>query len=161
MSKWHTMQPAQSQPIHPKRRRELVRWAESQGFDETAIAKHITKAENAETWMNSTYVATVHDVPTSSGWPAMKQLSIRRIDRKVIRDWRHLQQVKNDIFSNENEAVELYPAASRVVDTANSYHLFVIVEPGVKFPFGWDAGLRTDEDVAGIPDQQRPGAGAA
>lgn len=158
MSKWHRMQPAKSQPVHPSRRREIVRWAEDQGFSEAEVAAHLADAVNAETWMNNTYVATIHDVPTKDGWPEMKQLSIRRVDRKVIRDWRHLQRVKNDIFGEDCEAVELYPAASRVVDTANSYHLFVISEPGVKFPFGWGTGLQTDDEVAGIPGQQRPGA---
>lgn len=159
MAKWQTMQPALSQPIHPTRRRDLVRWAQGQGMSEADVAKHVDQAENAETWMNNTYVATVHSAePTQDGWPEMKQLSIRRIDRKVIHDWRHLQQVKNDVFGPDCEAVELYPADDRVVDTANSYHLWVLIEPGTKFPFGWSAGLRTNEDVAGIPGQQRRGA---
>lgn len=162
MGKWQPMQPAVSQPIHPTRRRELARWAEAQGFSKEAIADHIEQAQSAETWMNNVYVATVHPVElAANGWPQMKQLSIRRIDRKVIHDWRHLQQVKNDIFGPDCEAVELYPSDDRVVDTANSYHLWVLIEPGAKFPFGWGAGLRSDGDVAGIPGQQRPGAVAS
>lgn len=159
MSKWQPMAPAKSQPIHPTRRRKLERWATSQGFSEAAVTTQIEMAESAETWMNNVYVATVHDVDyVGEGWPQMKQLSIRRIDRKVIHDWRDLQQVKNDIFGPETEAVELYPSDDRVVDTANSYHLWVLTDPGTKFPFGWGTGLRTDDVVAGIPDQQRPGA---
>ena len=51
-------------------------------------------------------------------------LSIRRLDRKPIHDWRHFQKIKNDIVGEEAEAVEIYPAESRLTDTANQYHLF-------------------------------------
>jgi hypothetical protein len=88
----------------------------------------------------------------------MVQLSIRRLDRRSIHDWRHLQQIKTDLFGPDAEAVELYPAEGRVVDTANSYHLWVLVEPGTMFPFGWTEGLRTEQGIAGIANQQRPGA---
>ena len=159
MGKWHPMKPAISQPIHPTRRRALERWAKEQGLTDAAIAQQIAQAQGSETWMNNIYVATVHPgAPTEGGWPAMKQLSIRRIDRKVIHDWRHLQQIKTDIFGPDCEAVELYPSDDRVVDTANSYHLWVLTDPGRKFPFGWGTGQRTDCNVAGIPGQQRPGA---
>lgn len=159
MPKWKKMIPAESLPMHPTRRRELTAWGEAQGYDPAVIAKLIAEAEQAETWMNNLYVATVHDAtPWVDTWPAMKQLSIRRVDRKVIHDWRHLQRVKSDIFGEEAEAVELYPAASRVVDTANSFHLWVITAPGKVFPLGWASGLRTDANTAGISNQQRPGA---
>lgn len=159
MPKWKKMTPAESLPMHPTRRRELTAWGEAQGYAPEVISKLIIDAEQAETWMNELYVATVHEAQVWVGtWPAMKQLSIRRVDRKVIHDWRHLQQVKSDIFGEEAEAVELYPSASRVVDTANSYHLWVITDPGEVFPFGWASGLRTNDNPAGISNQQRPGA---
>lgn len=159
MAKWQTMAPAKSVPLHPTRRREIERFAETQGISAEEVARLVRDQENAETWMNNLYVATV--MPASvwqEGWPPMKQLSVRRIDRKTIHDWRHLQRVKADIFGADAEAVELYPAAARVVDTANSYHLWVLTEPGVRFPFGWADGLQTDENPANIPGQQRPGA---
>jgi hypothetical protein len=159
MAKWQPMTPAKSLPLHPTRRRELTRWAVAQGFTPEAVADLIAKAETAETWMNNLYVATIHDAPVwVDGWPDMRQLSIRRIDRRSIHDWRHLQRIKADIFGPEAEAVELYPSEHRVVDTANSYHLWVLTELGAVFPFGWKAGLQTDERIADIPNQQRPGA---
>lgn len=158
MGKWQRMARARQLPLHPTRRRELVRWAESVGFSEEEVAERIREVSDAETWMNNVYVATIHDAPIwREDWPQMKQLSIRRIDRRPIHDWRHLQQVKADIFGPEAEAVELYPGASRVVDTASSFHLFVLTEPGSVFPFGWARGLRSDESI--LPGQQRPGSG--
>jgi hypothetical protein len=53
-------------------------------------------------------------------------LSIKRNDQQPIHDWRHLQQIKNDICGPDREAVELYPASSRVIDSANQYHLWVL-----------------------------------
>ena len=63
-------------------------------------------------------------------------LSIKRRDKKPIHDWRELQKIKNAIVGDEVEAIELYPAESRLVDTANQYHLFCL-PLGTKFPFGW------------------------
>lgn len=159
MPAWKKMAPAKSLPLHSKRRRELTIWGKSQGYDEATMNTLIAEAETAETWMNDTYVATVHQALVGAeGWPEMKQLSIRRVDRKTIHDWRHLQRIKSDIFGKDAEAVELYPSEARVVDTANSYHLWVLSEPGTLFPFGWASGLRTNDNAADIPNQQRPGA---
>lgn len=57
---------------------------------------------------------------------AWTHLSIKRNDREPIHDWRHLQQIKNDIVGHDREAVELYPATDRVNDGANQYHLWVL-----------------------------------
>jgi hypothetical protein len=53
-------------------------------------------------------------------------LSIKRFDRGPVRDWRHLQQIKNEVVGPEAEAFEIFPAESRLVDTANQYHLWAI-----------------------------------
>ena len=64
----------------------------------------------------------------------MIYLSIKRLDKKSIHDWRDLQEIKNQLTSPEQEAVEIYPAESRKVDTANQYHLFV-------YPKGYSVGF--------------------
>ncbi len=63
-------------------------------------------------------------------------LSIKRLDREIIRDWRELQRIKNDLCGAELEAVELFPRESRKVDMSNQYHLYVMPE-GYTFPFGF------------------------
>ena len=76
-----------------------------------------------------------------------------RRDRSATHDWRHLQRIKNELCGPEREAIELYPAESRLVDTNNQYHLFVLPE-GFTMPLGY-----AERDVADVVDgkhQQRP-----
>jgi hypothetical protein len=70
------------------------------------------------------------------GWV---HLSIRHHNRSAIRDWRMFQRIKNELMGDDREAIELYPAESRMVDEANSYHLWVAPK-GVTFPVGFDEG---------------------
>jgi len=90
-------------------------------------------------WLNDRYQVNVRrcEAPGEGQWPAMLHLSIKRIDRSPVHDWRDLQEIKNMIVGPECEAVELYPAESRKVDTANQYHLWVIETPDIRFPFGF------------------------
>ena len=77
-------------------------------------------------------------------------LSFKRIDRKPIKDWRHVQNIKNDILGLECEAVEIYPAESRLTDTANQYHLWGFTDPEFRFPWGFPS-RQVFDDVGGIP----------
>ena len=69
--------------------------------------------------------------------PPFVHLDIRRHDGGDCKNWRELQQIKNELVGPEHEAVELFPAESRLVDTANQYHLWVHVSPDYRFPFGF------------------------
>lgn len=83
-------------------------------------------------------------------------LSIKRKDRRAVHDWRKLQKIKNAIVGPEFEAVELYPAESRLVDGANQYHLFVLVHPTgepMTFPFGMTGRAVFDE--SNVPEAMR------
>ncbi|OIQ65916.1 hypothetical protein GALL_525200 [mine drainage metagenome] len=53
------------------------------------------------------------------------ELSILRKDGQPAHDWRDLQAIKTMMVGAEYEAIELYPAESRVIDVANETHLFV------------------------------------
>ena len=85
-------------------------------------------------FINELYVVSVfknesHGLgPDAEVW----HLSIRRQDREAIHDWRHFQQIKNEICGTEREGLELYPAESRVLDAANQYHLYVIMQDGAQ-----------------------------
>jgi hypothetical protein len=91
-------------------------------------------------WTNDRYTVIARPLSDQPGW---LWLSIRRNDRRPVRDWRDLQRIKADIADPEREAVELYPAESRLVDTSNQYHLWVAPE-GVVFPFGYTERLLVD-----------------
>ena len=92
-------------------------------------------------YLNSRYTVFVYEANTGPEWPPMIHLSIKRNDKEVIRDWRELQRIKNELVGPENEGIELFPAESRLVDTANQYHLFVLVNKDRRFPFGWETRL--------------------
>jgi hypothetical protein len=77
-------------------------------------------------------------------------LSIKRIDKEPIHDWRDLQEIKNQLVGEENEGLEMYPAESRVVDSANQYHLWVFENPEFRFPFGFrERFVNADEPKPG------------
>lgn len=87
------------------------------------------------------------------------QINIRRRDGNIIRrDWREFQAIKNQLVGPEVEAIELYPAESRLVDTGNKYHLWGILDPKHRFPFGWhdrDVVEETIEGSAGFRQRGR------
>lgn len=64
-------------------------------------------------------------------------LSIKRRDQRVIRDWRDLQRIKNELAGDEWEAIEIFPAESRLVDSANQYHLWCFP---FRIPLGFNSG---------------------
>jgi len=74
-------------------------------------------------------------------------LSIKRIDRSPITDWREKQEIKNQIIGEEYEAVELYPAESRLVDAANQFHLWALPNEE-KFDVGWLTSLKSDSSIS-------------
>jgi hypothetical protein len=77
---------------------------------------------------NGTYAVFVYK-QEPHGLKGMKvwHLSIKRHDKEVIHDWRELQEIKNQVCGFEAEAMELYPAESRLMDHANQYHLYAIM----------------------------------
>lgn len=103
---------------------------------------------------NSRYAVLVRRVEFGGEWPAMLHLSIRRHDRQAIHDWRDLQRIKNEIVGPEHEGVELYPAEGRLMDAANQYHLFVLEDPTIRFPFGYQQRVVSESNVGGA--KQRP-----
>lgn len=82
-------------------------------------------------------------------------LSIHDARRTTRHDWREFQRIKSELIGPEREAAELYPAESRVVDTANEFHLWVL-PAGDRWPFGFDEGRKianpgeqpSDEELA-------------
>ena len=62
-------------------------------------------------------------------------------------DWRHRQLIKNQLLGEECEAVEIYPAESRLNDTSNKYHLWGFTDPNIRLPFGMQKRDVVDEEV--------------
>ena len=72
----------------------------------------------------------------------MAHLSFKVHDKQAHHDWRDIQRLKNEICGAECDAVEIYPAESKLVDSANQYHLFVFKD--YKLPFGFQERLVGD-----------------
>lgn len=97
-------------------------------------------------------VGSEHSTPMGF---AITHLSIKRRDREpMMHDWRELQRIKNALLGPEREAVELYPAESRLVDTANQYHLWAL-PVGAQFPFGFTDRLVHHESTVSQAKQRR------
>ena len=94
-------------------------------------------------WVNDKYQVNVTE-RENHVW-----LSIKRRDKQPIHDWRDLQEIKNQILGAECEAVEIYPAESRRVDSANQYHLWGSRDPKFRFPIGFTGGRFCTDDPIG------------
>lgn len=96
-------------------------------------------------WGNNLFTVNVslHEQhPDAVGWcPPVTWLSIHRHDRQPIRDWRHLQRIKNELVGPSHEAIEIYPADDRLVDTANEYHLWCFEDETFRLPIGFTERL--------------------
>ena len=85
--------------------------------------------------------------------PPFFQLNIRRRDGEECKDWRHFQQIKNEILGPQYEAVELFPAEDRLIDTGNEYHLWAYADPQHRFPFGFDRRVVLPEQQRSVPQR--------
>lgn len=121
--------------------------------------EHYRGVKNVECWSNDEYIVHVNrDANHGFGDTipgGMFELSIRRVDRGAERDWRKFQQIKNQLIGEENEAVELFPAESRLRDAANQFWLYGFNDPRVTFPFGM-MGRVVNDGVEVGPSKQRP-----
>lgn len=96
---------------------------------------HFPGAPEAEVYLNSRYQVFVTRFDIDAPFGECVHLSIKLRDKKAWHDWRDMQRIKNELVGPEVEAVELFPAESRLMDTANQYHLWCF--PAFKFPFGY------------------------
>jgi hypothetical protein len=122
----------------------------SHSLDEAAAVKLLNDdIAKCETWVNEIYQVQLRRREADG----LVHLNIRRRDgAAIIRDWRHLQLIKNQLLGEECEAVELYPAESRKVDTSNKYHLYGYQDATFRFPFGWQ-----ERDVLNDENRDTPG----
>jgi hypothetical protein len=75
-------------------------------------------------------------------------LSISNRDETARHDWREFQQLKNAILGEEWEALEMYPAESRLKDPSNRFYLWCIPLgviqwglPGGRYVLGHDEAI--------------------
>ncbi|HEY1292885.1 MAG TPA: hypothetical protein VGJ60_07400 [Chloroflexota bacterium] len=112
---------------------------------------------NEDVWVNSRYQVNVRRTPppnetTGPGWPDMIHLSIKRHDRAPIgpERYRDFMLIRDELVGPKHEAVELYPRRSREVDSSNQYHLWVLADDSINFPFGFRDGRHVRDLPNGV-----------
>lgn len=147
VAQWKPLQ----QTFHVKPPKEEIIQAHMEELNLPRDQVLVFLAERAgEYWINDLYqVQVTRHGPEHHG---LVQLNIRRRDGKpIFRDWRHFQQIKNELLGNECEAVEIYPAESRLTDTSNKYHLWGYPDPRFRFPMGFQERDVRDDDGTKVP----------
>ena len=89
-----------------------------------------------EVYINSRYQVSVGRMYGDDGMTVSMWLSIKHLDKRPHIPWRHMQRIKNELCGPEAEGLEIYPAESRLVDSANQYHLWVL-PPGTPVLLGY------------------------
>lgn len=89
-----------------------------------------------EFWANERYAVEVRYITAAPPFGRGVWLSFHTVDRNADHDWREIQRIKNEILGPEIEAVELYPAESRLIDESNQFHLWAF-EGMAPWPFGY------------------------
>lgn len=83
--------------------------------------------EFGENWWSSQYqvVRRVYpDDPVFGSRRGMIYLGISNYDQTSRHDWRHFQEIKNQLAGPDWEAIEIYPAEDRLMDPSNLFMLF-------------------------------------
>lgn len=141
-------------PLPKKEKLQIMVKVVSEDMDipEVEAIDHIKEVLSGdEVYLNNLYQVNIRreHIPSWDSCIVIVHLSIKRIDKAPIRDWRHFQRIKNELVGKDCEGAELYPAENRVVDTSNQYHLWVFEDPKFRFPFGFTQGtLKTSKETA-------------
>jgi len=149
---WKPLAPVPRPTVEPGE--SLAYAAKHWGVSEQEAKRRLDDyGDTCEYWCNDLYQVQVryHD---NRG---LLHLNIRRRDGSLMRDWRHLPEIKNQLLGEECEAVELYPAESRKVDTSNKFHLWGYRDPRWRFPLGFDDRDVNYDQIGTAPGlKQRP-----
>lgn len=121
-------------------------------YEQWAADRDKVGPAGGQIWKSTAYQAIVTDIG-DTGWT---WLSIKKLGKGTIRKWRELQRIKTALVGPDRDAVELFPAEWRHVDSANQYHLWVLPE-GSNFPFGFGerAVVYGDEDAEVLRQRMR------
>ncbi len=102
------------------------------------LVREVAAESYADTrlYMNAVYEVQLEAAIAPPGWV---HLTIRRRDGGITIPWQDKQRIKNELVGEECEAVELFPAESRLLDLAAAFHLWCAPQ-GERLPIGFDGG---------------------
>jgi hypothetical protein len=112
LAKWLTRpdNPVKQRPMPPLVRGTFVRHSE-----------RIDTSGRAVCYQNEHYAVAVYEPKDG-----ITHMSVQRLDGTPARDWRDLQNIKNELVHPERSAIEVYPPESCVVDLSNTTHIYVL-----------------------------------
>jgi len=127
------------------------RWEPLRRYDD----EDIPGLGRMEYWENSRYYCSVRRYATGFflKHSAYVLIGISNIDESAAHDWRDFQAIKNQLVGRDWEAVELYPAESRLIDPSNRFYLWCVPRGVLKFGL---PGGRHVLDAADAIAPQRP-----
>jgi hypothetical protein len=141
--------------------REIIRKTMALGMTRIEAKAQYDRLNRLEWWGNEIYSIRVDrdtDLHAMGAEIRMVHISFHRRDQAPATDWRDMQAIKNATVGEDADAISLNPAESRVVDTANEFHLWAPFERDsgkpVRVPIGWQVGLRCEKPYEG--SVQRP-----
>lgn len=110
-----------------------------------------SKHKDAEWYTNNRYQVVKEPVEYEGQMVDCIWLSIKALDDSARHDWREFQWIKNEIVGKEWEAMEIYPAESRMIDTCNQFHLWCFP---TKIGVGWSTRLVMEENTTTFGSQR-------
>jgi len=127
-----------------------TKMAEWTKFEQVEGHPNLTDVD--EVWLNNQFEIHLRFMDEKKGnfrgkngfvWLQFKDI----VTKEARHDWREMQRIKNEIMGEEREAVEIFPAESRLVDTSNQFHLFVLPKgEGLGFGYGYREVARGHDD---------------
>ena len=114
------------------------------------LEEHMNREKDCLLFINDKYQVLVRKIKSPMVLCDVIWLSIKRLDKNPIHDWGDLQTIKNKLVGAENEAIEIYPAESRLVDTSNRYHLWVFADSTYRIPLGYNERLVFDSEMTPV-----------
>jgi len=118
--------------------------AKSFGVPEAEVIRTMVDERlNTKIFVNDKYQVAMRTIANDDPEvPSVVHLSIKRLDKEPIHDWRDLQKIKNELVGAEIEMWECYPKESQLIDTANQYHMWGFLTEQKIIPFGFNEGRK-------------------
>lgn len=101
------------------------------------VSPNIGRPEDSihEVWVNNLYQVHKTWVPEDDGDVVFIHLSYKAQDGTALHDWRDMQRIKNELTGPEWLGIEVFPPESKLVDTANQFHIWCFKDLDMPFMF--------------------------
>jgi hypothetical protein len=149
--------------VTPRSEEQLIKEAEKvvKAFPHMTIEQAkmgLHKDIYAEIYVNDIYQVAVYRNEDADDLVHVEELkgrctwlSIKRRDKRPVNNWQDMQTIKNRLVGVNCDAIQMFPAESRMVNTANQYHLIVLPEDA-HVPFGWGTRFVDTENRKAEPN---------